>query len=206
MEVEYVLRPDDIMAFHDYFWDHPPKGVGPGRPLLSWSLLVLLGILSLLYAPSLFRGDRSFVAIYCPVVFVLLLVAKLFRRPLLRRQVRRNLEQKADKNAKLLGWKRLTLTPEALIAASEQSTTTLAWTMIEKIVIVGEGALMLDSPSSAYIVPRRAFTDEGEFRAFVTMARRYRHTARQAQSEERLSDREPPEVNTNIMRDKPTDS
>jgi hypothetical protein len=188
MEVEFVLRPDDVMAFHEYVWDHPPKG-GRGYRGLSWVWLVLLGLLSLLSVPSLIQGDWSLYVIWGPLMFVTFLLLKLFWRPLLRRQVRKTLEQKADQNAKQLGWKRLTLSPESLIAVSEHRTVTICWAGIEKIVIAGERALIFDSPTSAHVVPRRAFADEDEFRDFVAIARRYRDAAKDDRPQQRAARR-----------------
>src|SRR5215475_5272012 len=70
------------------------------------------------------------------------------------------------------------LTPEALLTASEYGSGTTFWSGIEKIIIAGERALMFDSPTSAQVVPRRAFADEDQFREFVAIARRYRDEAR----------------------------
>ncbi len=177
MEVEFVLRPDDVMALYEYAWDNPAKGAGRGARMLRWALLIILGLLSGFSVLALVLGHYSFSVFFLPTMFILYLLLVLFRRPLLRRAARRNLAHKVNKNAKLLGWQRFVLTPESLTAASEQSTTTLAWTAIEKIII-GERAMIFDSPSSAYVIPRRAFADEEAFREFVATARRYRDAAK----------------------------
>jgi YcxB-like protein len=203
MEVEFVLRPDDVMAFHDYLWAHPPK---QARTLaasgLSWGLVLISGLLSLCSAYWLLQGDYSFITVYPPVLFLMALLLRLSWRSRSRWIVRRNLARKVDKNAKLLGWQRLALTPEALAASSEHSTTTLAWAAIEKIVITEKHALIFDSPTTAYVVPRRAFADEDEFREFVATARDYRD----APPEKSKPSRKPnSDADTGITRDERAD-
>jgi hypothetical protein len=181
MEVEFVVRRDDVMAYYEYMSHHsrgPAWGRITGR---GWALVVCLGLLCALSLYLCIREDWPLSTILGPLVFLVPLLAMLLSLHLMRRQVvghllRGGLEKAADESGKL-GWKRVTLTPEAVLAASENSSTAIAWAGVEKIVIAGEQALLFDSPTSALIIPRRTFADEEAFRAFVATAQRYRDAA-----------------------------
>ena len=188
MEVEFVLRRDDVLAFFDYALDHPPKQLRGGAEWFSWLWLipiVLLGFHSLLSIEPIIQGDPF--SIGAPIFFVTFLFFWLFRRRLKRQFQRRallkSLDRKADKNAKLLGWQRLSLGPEGISHTTEFNTTTIFWAGIEKIVIARERALIFDSPTSAYVVPQRALASEKAFLEFVETARSYHDLAKEGGAE-----------------------
>jgi hypothetical protein len=198
------------MFFYEYCWAHPPKRARGQFVWLRWAVVAVAGLFAIVAIARFLEGERSFWVFLAPVCFIWALLVRLFFQPLrrwsLRRTLRRDLEEKTSKNAKQLGWKRLTLTPEAIIDTTEHSNSRTAWTAIEKIVIVGERALIFDSPTSAGVVPRRAFADDEEFREFVATARRYRDEARDALPERTPSRRKRvAEPETNIKPDERAD-
>jgi hypothetical protein len=206
MEIEFVLLPEDILALHEYLWDHPEQ-FGRKRAGSLWIFLVAFGLLTAISIAVLATsGEWNAMTIFAPTVFVLLLCLQFFGRRLLRRQVRRNLERKADANTKaLLGWRRITLAPEGIRTASESSNTTAFWPSIEKIVIGGEQAFIFNSARAAHVIPRRAFADEAAFREFVAAARRYRDAAQDSTSEQVDGSSKPREPDTNILSDERPD-
>src|SRR5262249_16615931 len=151
VEVEYVLRLDDLVALNDYLLEHPHGGTKGGAQSPSWIWLAFMILLALLLVLSISRGEFSFTTVWLAVVVACALVLILLRRRLARRLVRGNVVRLADRNARMLGWRRLTLTPESLIAASQYRTITLAWPGVEKIVISGDRAFIFDSSLMAHV-------------------------------------------------------
>ena len=74
------------------------------------------------------------------------------------------------KNLAILGPRRLTLTPQYLMHASPVVQTVTRWIGIERIVVDPNAIYILQSSTSAFIVPRRAFADEAQFRQFADKA------------------------------------
>jgi hypothetical protein len=204
VEVEFVIRPDDVLAFHEYVWDHQAGQAGGAGS--TWAALVFVGAVLPCAGFLYVQGQLSLTGLLIPILFVVIVLLKLvFWRPVLRRQMRRNLDQKADINSKLLGWRRFKLTPEALVVATEHSNSTHAWAGFQRIEIARDRAFFFDSPTSAHVVPGRAFSDENSFKQFVETGRRYWDAARNAISEESSSSQTPPESETNIMPDERAD-
>jgi hypothetical protein len=159
MEIEYVLRPDDVLAFHEYAWDHPTKQMKAAAKGFT-ILLLFLGLMALLAVPNFMRGDLSATNFFPVTLFAAALLYRLRWRSQKLRLVRRDLEEGADQNSRELGWRRVVLTPEAITTTTERESCTRYWSAVEKIIITGEWALIFTSPTSANIVPGRAFADK----------------------------------------------
>src|SRR5581483_1561727 len=118
MEVEFVMRPDDIMAFQEYMADHPPKGYETGLKGPSWRWIVGFGIFSLLPVLCFVYVSMPFYVLFFvllgPIIFLVFVHTKLRWRSIYLGSVRRGLERNADENAKKLGWKRFTLSREGI--------------------------------------------------------------------------------------------
>ena len=76
------------------------------------------------------------------------------------------------KNAGLLGHRRITLTIEGVCESGEPGESVTRWAVVERIDTTDDHAFLFTSAVSAFIVPKRAFKTNGEFEAFVGMARR----------------------------------
>jgi hypothetical protein len=201
MEVEFVVRADDVLAAHEYVWDQPTNQVGVAGS--TWAVLVFVGALLPCAGFLYVQGQLPLAALLIPILFVGVVSLKLiFWRPVLRRQLRRDLDQRADIKSKFLGWRRFKLTPEALVTATEHSSTTHAWAGVEKIAIASERAFFFYAPTLADVVPRRAFPDEESFKQFMEAAQRYWEAARQAPHDKGPA---PGAPDTNIMADRRAD-
>jgi hypothetical protein len=194
MEVEYVLLRDDLLAFFEYWWDHIPKKLRPAPLKHVWLWLFYLSILALVSVPLFTQGSWSslwILGILAPFLFFLFFGRRSLRH-FQRRALLKNLGQKADRNAKSLGWHRLSLGPEGITDATEFRTATYYWFTIEKIVITEEYLLIFDSLTTAFIVPQRAFPNEKAFLEFAETARSYRAFAQEGERESRKAHRKPP--------------
>jgi hypothetical protein len=202
MQVEFVVRRDDLFALNEYLLKHPASGVkGSYGSLLwvRWGIWVLVALL--VFIPSFMRGDDA-IPLYAFVPLLVFSVVLFTLRFTNRGLVRKNLQRIIDNNPRLMGWRRLALTPETFTAVTRYKTTTVSWAGIEKIVIMGDHAFIFEMPASAFIVPRRAFGDDEDFREFVETARDYRDHAQDGPLPERKIRRAVgSETDTGITRD-----
>jgi hypothetical protein len=78
----------------------------------------------------------------------------------------------------LFGPHSLELTPEGIHETTAVSTSTYAWTGIERIADDDSHLYLYVSPTSAYVVPKRAFASAEGARTFLAQASAYRHASR----------------------------
>jgi hypothetical protein len=173
MQVEYSLTLDDFLALHRYHLNHPPAR----RRHTPWVLRLVLAFLTFMAFLNLLTSwnDNEPQAFKHALVWALLMVAVLvgylFRHWILARLIKRSLQQ--GKNAKLLKPQRLTITPEGITQDTGHSTATVAWEALEGIGTTEDHAFFYTNTVTAYVLPRRAFANDGEFEEFVEKALRY---------------------------------
>jgi hypothetical protein len=178
MEVEFVLRPNDVLALHQFCLDRRPHRP-PQFSQWLWLLLALLGVALVWFLVS--RVDRPdfTMPVLVTVVVGALVILKVFQRSFIRSRLTRLLRRQLDDewNRKLLGWRRLAITPETITLTSKLTTYAVRWQAVEQIVTTEEHAFFLITRQSGIVLPVRAFTEDEEFGEFVRTARRYRREA-----------------------------
>jgi hypothetical protein len=103
-----------------------------------------------------------------------LLILKISRRSLIRGSVRRMLRH--PDNVRMLGKLRVRISADGLSAMDEfGATTQRPWITIVRIESTDNHAFAFFTENTAYVIPRRAFATEGEFRTFVETAQQF-HT------------------------------
>jgi hypothetical protein len=175
MDVEYVLGPDDFMAFQRYAWTNLPRKSLPRQGLITWIVLGILGLISLHSLFLLTQGERSVFLIAVPCSFLCYLSFLIFRRKVALLQARWNLKRGLYDD--FLGWQRLSISPEGLINEDKRATQIVRWGIVKRIGVTEEHAFFFISDAQAYVLPRRPFASEWEFTGFVETARRYRKEA-----------------------------
>lgn len=78
----------------------------------------------------------------------------------------------------ILGQKTVELQPEHYVCANEDSSVVTRWRAIERVEDAGEHIFVLYTPSSACIVPKRAFQDAEQVGLFLKLAQEYHRQAR----------------------------
>jgi hypothetical protein len=201
MEVEFVMRAEDHVAYNVFLrerlrWDqrHP------------WFLFVgaLSGIALIWVGANVFSPERER-ALGAAVVIVALdcwyLYSVITWRTRLAVQFRRLLNVPANRDI-WLGWRKLTISEDALRWESENATTIKSWKLIEYIAIAGDHAYFMGADKIGYLLPRRPFGSEQEFQDFVKSAKRYRAAALRTDSRRKRADKTD-QPDTNIMPDEP---
>jgi hypothetical protein len=176
MDVEFVLRVDDVLALHRYCLERQPRTSRPQWVLLGGCLL-LTGLVWFNYI----RTDATdfTLPLVLSACFLGLSIFALMPRKMMVDKVLGQLRRQLDDewNRKLVGRRRLSVTPEAITFTSEVTTFSVRWPAVEQIVITEDHAFFLVTRSTGLILPIRAFEDEEAFREFVKTARGYRKSA-----------------------------
>jgi YcxB-like protein len=172
MELEFRLMPEDLVALARYHAAHPPTRRARSQRRALWWTLALVTLLCALAIPfDIRRGEVSFYTVFFAACWLALLILTVFKPVLLASAVKRSLRE--GNSAKLLGKRRLVMTPEGLVCATEWSTATISWTGIEKIAATENHAFLYQAQNQAIVVPKRVFSSEEDFLQFVETAYRY---------------------------------
>jgi len=169
-EVVYELEVEDLVerAMHNQRQSRALRR----RQLLAILLLTLV-VAGLSLVMVSVQGASPFLATF---VFILTFLLFFALAPGLSRRGSRRILRKVfleGSNRSLLGTQRLSIAPRGLIQASEVIETFVKWAAVERIETNEEYAYFFIAALQAYIVPRRAFNDDLQFRSFVELARRY---------------------------------
>jgi hypothetical protein len=183
LEIEYYLKPEDVLALHRFHLRTR------GKKGNAWIGAVFFGqIVAIILLTLAWTGEIP--PTLWPIIGLLALVVLLLLwRPFVMWNLGRNLRQPA--HARVLGWRRLHITPEGVTVIEEHSTAKTKWTGIEKIGVTDEHAFLYTLPEQAHVVPRHAFASAQEFREFVETAQRYLREARLAYQEAKDAERLP---------------
>ncbi|MFH1418413.1 MAG: YcxB family protein [Planctomycetota bacterium] len=180
MEAEINITREDILAFNVYHCEHSPS-IRRRRLLAGAAFTFLFVVLLLLITFDSDEPGQMALEIWpfwlgLPIFWVLL----LFWSP--GREVRRAVDKMLNegRNICLLGPHIVTLTSEAFAESSEFSQSQTRWQAVDRIVVTDEHAFLYLSSMSAIIIPKRDFSAEGAFQAFVLKAREYHMAAADA--------------------------
>jgi hypothetical protein len=177
MDVEFVLRADDLLALHRYLLQRRPRaGNGP------WAWIVV-GVLFLALWVWLGHDHPVWTDTTLPIImavgFLGLVAFAVFQRQTMPARVLTQLRKQLDDvwNRKLLGWRRLSISADAITFTGELTTFSVCWPAVEQIVTTEDHAIFLVTRQTGLVLPVRAFRDEEAFREFVKAARGYRKAA-----------------------------
>jgi hypothetical protein len=205
MDVEFVLRADDLLALHRYLLQRRPRA---GNGLWAW---VVAGVLLLALWLWLGHDHPIWTDTTLPLImavgFLALVAFAVFQRQTMPAKVLTQLRKQLDDewNRKLLGWRRLSLTAESITFISELTTFSVRWPAVEQIVTTEDHAIFLVTRQTGLILPVRAFRDEEAFREFVKAARRYRKEANAATEDDSPPRRRSRVEETGFTADEPAD-
>jgi hypothetical protein len=187
MEVEFVLRADDVLAFHEYYLKRQSRG-GQRQWLVPVVCLLLTALVW--YGYILPSANDITLPLGLTVLFIILTTFSWAQRRRLPARILSQLRRQLDDewNKKLIGWRRLSLTPESMTYTSKLMTASAQWQAVEQIILTEDHAFFFTTRTSGFVLPAEAFSDEEAFREFVQAARRYRRSAN-AEAEEDASSR-----------------
>jgi hypothetical protein len=178
MEVQFVIRVDDILALHGNYLRRRPRAGGQ-QWLVALACLLLMVMVWYNYVDNGAVGDAVApfaLSVVCVALAGHMLLARQLVAVNVLRQLRRQLEED-EWNEKLLGWRRLNITPESITFSGKSTTASAQWEAIEQIVVTEHHVFFFLTRSSGFILPVRAFSEEYECRDFVRTARGYRRAA-----------------------------
>ncbi len=176
LRVDYALALEDVAAFLQYEAKDSPRSRGQPKPR-GWLFLVLLGLMTLIWALTKIAGNEPLVysvADIMPVLFVVCLVFYFFWGTMLLRLQLRSFRQ----NPRFFERRSLEITPALIAARTESHAGSTAWHAVEWIVEHREHVFFYISKTEAYILPKRAFADERQYQEFLDTARHYHAEAR----------------------------
>jgi hypothetical protein len=171
LEVEYELTARDLYAFQWRGVFESPRGRRARRNLyLGWVLaIVLFALVPAIGADgfTISRVSFGFIVVAIPVVF---LFQWCLERWLVRRAIRQLLkEERPDKGQ--LGRHRLVLGEESLSESTAVGESRTAWVGVDRVEQSPDYIFIYTTPSAAYVVPKRAFSDPQQAEAFYQLSR-----------------------------------
>lgn len=172
MTIEFEQVFEDLIILYDLHWR---KQKFMTRHF-SGVLAAAMGMFGLMLVP---RGTLDQENWWGASLFLLLaavfgglwLYTMLGRRYLFRKSIEQ--QYAGSKNYSILGIRRMTITPEFLIASSPIMQSAQRWIGIEKICLDSGAIIIFNSAMSAYILPRRAFNSDQHFHEFAAQAEKY---------------------------------
>jgi hypothetical protein len=172
MHLEFDLTKDDVVAFNLYHFAHSPSFRRKKWINLVWVIVGLVSV-CVLAAIVVERSGGSADVLWTLLVSIPLYIACY---PYLLRRAQRKIVERLiaeGQNRDQFGKKQLTFTPIEITAAGELTSTTVRWKAVERIEVAEAYAYVYFSALQAIIVPRRAFSNDAEFAAWVETARKY---------------------------------
>jgi hypothetical protein len=171
MTVEFEQVFEDLVTFAEFHGRQ--VSFGRGKLVILVTILVPFFMLLLI---GLSQRPRNFAAML-PLVFgstfllSILLVLTLFRKHLVRRNVKAHYGQ--GRNLNLIGIRRITITPEYILFSTPLCQSATRWAGMEKVAADAHGIYLYNSSLTAYILPRRAFNSDQHFHEFLAKATEY---------------------------------
>jgi hypothetical protein len=172
MQLEFDLTKEDVIAFNMYHYAHSPSVRRKKWINLVWVIVVLVSV-CVLAAIAVERSGGSADFLWTLLVSIPIYIACY---PYLLRRAQRKVVERLiaeGQNRDQFGKKQVTITPIEITAAGELTSTTVRWKAVERIEVVEAYAYVYFSALQAVIVPRRAFSSDTEFSAWVETARKY---------------------------------
>jgi len=165
MTITFTLEAHDVKAFHSYYIKHD-AGVKRAR----YFQLLLSLILSVYLLRHVINEVPFYILLFGIIEYFILfaifflLLTFVVRKYFLWRSLTK------DKLAGVLGEHTITLTNEAIIEISKTSESKKLWSGIYKVIYTKNYIYVFTTYAAAYIIPRRAFSDEASMLAFYEYA------------------------------------
>jgi hypothetical protein len=175
MNIEYELNTEDILAFSLYNYEHAPR-LGRARRLIR-RFLLFAAVLSLIIAIVLitaFGQHQILLAVVLCIIAVLMVLWYFFSSLVIRKILRGAIYREyGRKQNKLIGFHKLTITPDVIADITDMGESKTNWDAIEYVAYTEKYLFITIRASGPYIVPERAFKDKHSFQQFVELAQSY---------------------------------
>ncbi len=180
MEAEINITREDVIAFNVHHTKHSPSRRRLRR--LAGTVISLVWVLLLAwFILSSDQPSQTALDVW-PLWVSLLFFWLLLYFQVSGKDVSTAVDKMLDegRNAGLLGSRLVTLTLDAVAESGEFSQSQTQWQAVDRIVVTDEHAFFYLSSMTAIIIPKRDFSAEGAFQAFVLKAREYHMAAANA--------------------------
>jgi hypothetical protein len=193
LDVEYVLLPEDFIAFTKYTWGRGSKIHRKARRR-RWLVVFLCAVMTALYIGGWVwvEHDRrnhidkarvshpgwlliGLAGLTAPGVLVAALYHALLWRHVALARLRTSLQH--GESRKFLGWHQISLSPDSFTITDADGSYVLRWKVIEGIDVTEEYAFFFVLENQAFILPKRPFVSGAAFLAFVDAARQFHQYA-----------------------------
>jgi hypothetical protein len=161
--IEYELSVDDVVAFFNQI----------GRVLKSISVMAI-GLLIVVVIVALTIVDEPVLATVAGVIAIVNLLYLILRRNIIRMITRMDYSQGQNR---LTGRHKLSIAPDEVTDITDAGESKAHWSAVKNVVSTKQHLFILVRGSGPYIVPRRAFNDESEYRQFGDEAKAYHQAA-----------------------------
>lgn len=172
MSIEFEISMDDILEFNLYHHQHSPNS-RRAYLVLRFVISILMLLISLSFLIQTFV-DESSMAYFLFWLILAILWIVLFPR-LYQRSIKKEIAKMYNegKNKGIICKHKLSLTPDMIINTTDFGESKTRWSSIEKIVSTDNHIFIYASAVMAFIVPRRAFSDELKYKEFIRTAKQY---------------------------------
>jgi hypothetical protein len=171
MKATYELMRDDLAAFIEFHQRTSPAA----RRQKIGCLIVAFCALMILPAAILLTTDKPVLETASDIWPLLLgpILFGIFSIPYIRWRTRQmsNRLLSEGQNREFHGECELEASDDVLTETRPSGSTTRNWTSVERIVTTPSHLFVYTSGIEAYVVPRRAFSTDSEFNAFVDAVR-----------------------------------
>jgi len=182
---------DDLIAFNLYHLRYSPMmrrayWRGLLLPPLIW-IAICLALSRLAVTPqrTWLESIRDLLPLFLGAP-VYLVVFPLLRKRSINRQIRA-MWREGD-NTSVLGAHRIEITPEGMCQTNSSGVTQQKWDAIKKVAVADDHIFLYNSSISAFIIPKRGFTDHAQLSAFVDELAGYCRATQEGVSERENGD------------------
>ncbi len=185
MSISFTLSTDDLIAFNLHHLRCSPTARRTYWktllvPPLIWTL-VCLGLSRLAVTPERTWPEsiRDLLPLFLGAPLYLVMFPLLHKRSI-SRQLRALWREGG--NASVLGDHRIEIMPDGICQTNNSGLTQRKWSAIEKVSISDDHVFLYLSAASAFIIPKRSFTDQAQLTAFLDELDRHRRAAGESRS------------------------
>ena len=171
MEIEYDLTHDDLFAFQWRAAFDSPRGRRMRRwTYLAWPFAIVLFAIIPAIGPhglALSRVSVTFIV----VAFVIAVIFQwLFETSIMRLLIRRMLRDEKPERGHI-GRHHLILSEDGVLERTAVNESRTSWAGVDRVEQNADYIFVYTTPSSAHVVPKRAFGDARQAEAFYEFAR-----------------------------------